>query len=1258
MKWQAVFQIFLVVSSVFSVSLLVPPPVQAEEQKVCCSETISGEHCQYVESSQCKAGALQASTSCGQTSFCKLGCGFDQDSGRCFKNTPKTTCQASGKCTWSESPSCDIPQCQRGCCVLSNECSFVTQLQCKRITSQFKDLNMTFDEGITDEFTCINQCRSFERGACVQADGGCTFTTRAECAVTATLEVNQTGPLVGFHPNRLCSNPQLGTECAAQQYTGCLPNADEVYWFDSCGNPENIYSADKRSSYNNGFVLSKEQSCNSQSNNINNPGCGNCDFTKGTLCGVAPKTVNPTFGDYACLDLSCKDLTVSDTSPASQTGRKKLGESWCAYDGAPGFGRDLVGSRHYRRLCVNGQELTEPCRDFREEICVQGVQGQPPLGTQEAFQLGQGDYIEAICRTNRQASCADQTNQLDCENVQARDCYWIGKNVEGEQKQKENKEGKCAPLVSPGTAFWPGESMTKVSGLDPKATCDKGNQECQVVFERAGLGLLKGGRSWKCVGNCACLGKEYLQATNNYCKSLGDCGAWYNIQGKFTTGGFVESNKDIDLQSSDVERYDNLVSPKGGKGEYDSKFSAFFSHAAPGLLIIGGTAVGTLIAFHGFGALEFGKALTQGLFAGTRGIFGLEATFTETTYGQVAARSLTTSVAPQVGEKIAAESVIQLAPGHTYTLPNSALGQVSSQLSPTGIYGPSPLPPQITIPPPTTTPLPPGVVGPPVSTPSSTFTVTLGAGDKPLTVVTQEPLTMQQGMAATPEVGAWGQALQLLNTLAWIYIIYTLLDVLLADTKTETITISCQPWTAPSGGADCEKCTEEGKECSEYRCRSLGQNCKLLNAGTKKEACVDSNPNDATSPIISADPSALQRGYTLTEAKGQGFTLNQKIEPFTAVSLGIKTNEYSQCRFSTEATKTYDQMTNFFGEGIFSQEHKTTFALSSILAKDEALRLTNGGKYTVYLRCQDGNGNKNNKPYYITFSIKPGPDITSPVIEATSIANGAYVPAGINETVLTIYTNEPSSCKWDDIDGEFEQLSNTFACTNSQQPTSSIYYGLYDCTTILDNIQEGRTNTYLIRCKDKEGNLNSDSTPFRLTGTIPLEITSVAPLLDTKFFISNPIVKVVTSKGAQGGVAVCGYSFTDDNPLNAIEFIKTNSTVHEQQFEALIAGAYTTYLSCFDVAGNLAQTNTTFSVQVDKQGPQLAQLYTEGTLLYVITDEDSTCEYSPTGAFAFGKGVRMTGENVREHSTTLDNNVYYLTCRDAFGNDASYRIFV
>ena len=1221
MKWTALFQIFILLASTFSVISLAPVAVEAQSQEVCCSETKTGDFCQYTDKNNCKPGALQAATSCEQTSFCQLGCGFDSNNGRCFKSTPKFTCQSQGDCTWTNSPSCEIPQCQRGCCVLSNQCSFVTQLQCKRITSQFKDINMTFDESITNELSCINQCRSFERGACVSADGSCTFTTRNACDQTIAAQLNVTGPKVGFHPDRLCSHPQLGTECAPQQTTGCVPDKDEVYWFDSCGNPENIYSNDKRTSYNNGLILPKEQSCNPSSNNMNSADCGNCNFPQGTLCGVAPRNVKPSYGDYTCVDLSCNDLTVSDTAPASKTEKKKLGESWCAYDGAPGFGRDFVGSRHYRRLCINGQELTEPCKDFREQVCVQGVQNQPPLPTQAAFELSGGDYIEALCRPNRYASCAEVDNQGDCENVQSRDCYWIGqRDTESTPgKERQNKNGKCVPLVSPGFKFWSGESTTQTSTLDPKNTCEEGNNECVVTFQKAGLlGNPVSGTSssWKCINNCECLNKEYLQSMNNVCKTYGDCGAWFNIQGEFTDAGFDEDSGK-DLTEADVERFDELITLTGRKGDYDDKFGAFFKHASPGLAIslVTGLAFGIYSITTGAAAGVVGANFLNAFLSGTKGFLGLEPIFSNN-LGAVAARSFggdvvfkTTTGAVEAGSYITMAA-------------DDVAAKVTEKL---------------------------------VTETGTKFTE--GAVEKTVVQATEKGVT--EGVSGTVlQAEGWTKLLQTLNTLAWIYTIYSLLDVILAKTKTETITTTCQPWVAPTGGSDCDKCNEPGKECSEYRCKSLGQLCKLLNPGTKKEACVNSHPNDVTSPVVKADPEALAKGYTLTESAGRGFILNEEIEPFTAVSLGVKTDEYAQCKFDLSASTTFDEMENFLGDSNYKKEHATTFGLPSILAEDEALKLTNGGKFTLYLRCQDGNGNKNDKPYYMKFAIKPGPDFTPPVIETTSIANGAYVPHGVNTTVLGMYVNEPSTCKWDFRDTEFEKMAHLFSCKNSQLPTSSIYYGLYECSTILTNIKPNTVNNYYFRCKDQKDNVNSDSYPYTLRGTLPLSITSISPTPGTKFLTSDINLRTVTAKGAQGGVAVCGYSFIDSNPNNAITFFKTNASVHEQPLKALVPDEYKTYITCADIAGNMASGNTTFTVAIDKQGPRLTNIATEGNILKISTDEPSTCEFSTKGKFTFGKGARMTGENTLDHETTLDSTLYYIVCRDQFENDASYKIFV
>lgn len=1216
---KATIQIFLLVSATFSLVLLDTRDVLAQaEQKVCCSETTSGEYCSYVLRSQCKPGAIQAATTCDKTSFCKLGCGFDQGSGKCFKNLPKFTCEREGNCTWVESALCDIPQCQRGCCILSNQCSFLTQLACKRTTSQFEFVNMTFKQETTDELSCINQCRSFERGACVTPEGGCTLTTREQCVVRTPALLNVTGPRVGFHPDRLCSSPQLGTECAPLQYTGCLPDREEVYWFDSCGNPENIYSNDKVRSYNDGFLLSKEESCNPRNANVNNPNCGNCNFVLGSACAPAERGVRPTFGQFACGDLSCGagDLTRSSTSPASNAPRK-LGESWCAYDGAPGFGRDFVGSRHYRRLCINGQELTEPCKDYREEICVQGVQGQQPLGTQEAFQLAQGGYIEAACRANRANTCVEIKNQFDCENVQQRDCVWFGEAKRSETEARRNKNGRCVPLVSPGLKFWPDESTGKTPSSDAKAVCEKGNQECVVLFQRGGLSS-----RWECVSNCECLKKDYLKSVNNVCKALGDCGAWYNIAGVFTSGG-IEENSKFDLLASDVESFDELVRSTKGQPDYENKFGAFFQRSWIPLGTMG--VIGAVSLAYGGGIFTgfYGGVSALGKFFYTAVAKGVP----RLGYGEVAAATFGKEVTKKAGE-LAAKDII------TQTSLTKVFGVAPEQAAQVGLVE---------------------------SLGGGLYEVT----PKGAQIAAQTAAAQTGTEVTTVTIGTFlSTFFAVVSIAALIWTVYNLLDTFLAKTKTEKVTVKCLMWTAPVGGSSCEKCQEEGKECSEYRCRSLGQTCGLVNPGTKKEKCIDVHPNDVTSPILRADPNALTRGLTLTEVQGEGFTINQQIEPFTPVTLGILTNEFAQCKYGLDRGKPFEEMLAFFGDNLYAKNHTTTFSLPSALAEEQVLRLTNGGKYTVYVRCQDGKGNKNNRDYYVKFAIKPGPDLTPPVVELTSIANDAYVPAAVNSTLFVAYLNEPAECRWDYIDTEYEAMQKKFACTTSGEPGHSEYYGLYACTTVLEGIRSNQVTTYYFTCKDQPGeeeskrNVNRDSYVFKLRGTVPLEISSMSPSAGAELYDANVLLRVITARGANNGQAFCGYNFEDPSPVNSIDFLRTNASVHEQPFANVTTGSYTAHVNCVDLAGNLASGSTSFRVLVDTRAPMIGQVYTEGTLLVVVTDEPTTCEYSTTGAFTYGSGVQMTGADVVKHEATLDSGIYYITCQDAFGNKGSYVVYV
>ena len=403
----------------------------------------------------------------------------------------------------------------------------------------------------------------------------------------------------------------------------------------------------------------------------------------------------------------------------------------------------------------------------------------------------------------------------------------------------------------------------------------------------------------------------------------------------------------------------------------------------------------------------------------------------------------------------------------------------------------------------------------------------------------------------------------------------------------------------------------------------------------------------------------------IREAKGKGFEIVPKIPPFTAVTLVLDTNEFAQCKYDVELGKEFDEMVQFFGDGVYDKTHEMLFSLPGALAEPEALKLTNGGQYQLYIKCQDGNGNQNEADYYAKFAIDDGPDFTPPIIEVTSIVNGAYTPAGINETEFSIYVNEPSNCRWDDVSVAFDDMYNEFSCDQNPFPTSSLYYGLYQCKTTLTGIEDQRDNYYYFKCEDKpskpkeERNVNMESYEFLLKGTTDLGITSVDPDGGEELKFNSPTLKVITNGGAFGnGDSFCGYNFDVPGWENAIEFLNTNSSVHEQPFFNLTAGEYNVFINCLDIAGNLANETSEFSVVVDVNPPQIQQIYTSPGILHIVTDEPSTCEYSIENTFAYGNGVPMTGIFTQEHTASREGDTYYLACIDSFENVGNYVVYL
>ncbi len=559
---------------VFSLNLI----YSAETATVnsCCEKTLSGAWCQNAPVEQCDTNYKVAPTSCDSASYCKPGCCFDTKEGLCMESTPRRVCEA-GNGSWADSKECQIAQCDLGCCILGNQGAFVTLTRCKAM-SGFYGLNTTFKKTITNELSCIAAAQSTDMGACVYSNGvggkTCKFESRAECKTASltpeAVNLSDNSTLVngsapdGFYKDTLCTSSELGTDCGKSKKTTILEGKDEVYYVDTCGNPANIYDAsryDDKTYWNK--VVKKADSCGAGQSNAGSRTCGNCDYYLGSIGKKSTNVLGrATYGDYICIDLGCKKEG------------KKHGESWCVTDSPTGNGEDPVGSRYYKEVCLYGEVITEPCADYRNEICIEG-----------SF----NGFTEAACRVNRWQDCTSQEEEADCTNTDVRDCTWVSGyyfSSSSNQVEKSNDDpnkgdltpsGLCTPNYPPGFNFWgnsnqatttnanatSGASFSNPSGygtgfVNPTSSgtnagtsiCSKGNAVITVKWEKIDKPLQFWQKSgdWECVENCQYAdgegisnesAKTWASEMNSICYKLGDCGGYVNWVGKYTEEGFA-----------------------------------------------------------------------------------------------------------------------------------------------------------------------------------------------------------------------------------------------------------------------------------------------------------------------------------------------------------------------------------------------------------------------------------------------------------------------------------------------------------------------------------------------------------------------------------------------------------------------------------------------------------------------------------------------------------------------------------------------
>ncbi|PIN95511.1 hypothetical protein COU56_01400 [Candidatus Pacearchaeota archaeon CG10_big_fil_rev_8_21_14_0_10_31_9] len=1189
------------------------------------------------------------------------GCCFDSNEGLCTPNSDRNSCENEEDGQWFSSSSCEVNQCELGCCILGQEAQVTTERRCEKL-EELNGIPGKFDSSVKDELACIGLADSQSEGACVIADneGGentCKFGTKTECQSIGG----------EFYENYLCSNAELNTNCEKQATTNCVENKDEIYWIDSCGNRENIYDSNKEKSWNNGKIFDKEDSCGAGNNNIRSQGCGNCDYSEGSLCAAyrTGEDKKKSDGDYVCRDLNCRDgLKI-----------KKNGESWCVYDGKVGNGNDVVGSRHFRQLCVNGEVQTEPCADYRKEICVEtsaagnvvssikdifgGDTNNAPQSfiseiQQQIGNLGNGgfsggitgnaigdilssglggglgsgsglggilgggitggsgmlssfgsgssnqnpDQSGAFCRPNMWEDCSGRkiTNCMQNPDCTPKvvyvdsDFYFsacVPKYPPGNEFGKGGVLGGISNIGSGLTENLGGGALGELSSLGSggeESICDAGTKTCTVVYEKKCPG------GWKCVKNCNCEDYQFTLQMNNFCRTLGDCGAYTNIAGKTTDGGYS-------------------IKKEGGKAEKPPRLMGLEK-----LYAINAFSSG-LSSITGSAGTGFYNNI-QGL--DLLGNFGIGDMF-EGSSGDVSADD------GQLGNMFSGGN----AGG---TIGGAALGgaAASSFAGATGI----------------------GAVG------SGGAAVSVGG------------VTFSAGLVPAFAVGA----------LAIVGVMYAMGCGKQEETD---ITFECKAWTQPTAG-NCEFCNNDpDKPCSKYRCESLGSNCKIVNEGTGYDRCTSMQGEDGP-PILSADEKALTEGYKYVDESNSGFKIKTSdgecVNPFSPITFGVETNVLSSCRYSDIFGESYEEMAGSFIEGeILSNNHTAmTFfpSVESIIASEtnnpeefsQATELINNnrtiydsildeaGDINLYIKCKNMDGVENVGTYEVNFCVKPGPDLTTPVVLATSPKSKSYVSKNTTSWTAVFFINEPAECKWDITDLGYFEMNESLSCENNLNDATIIGY---PCVATLPLVKD--ENKFYVKCRDQPWLGENTSRNIGLgyeyvlkkTAT-DLIIDSISPSGTIKRGSETAQVDLIaeTSGGVSSGESVCQYSI---NNQPYITFAQTLSNEHKQTFTSLNLGNYSVSVRCIDSAGNIASKNTSFTLEIDTTPPSITRIYYGSGELVIETDEDASCVYrndSVTCNYNFANGTSMDFGNTKIHKADWSlKSISYIKCKDMWGNE-------
>jgi len=726
--------------------------------------------------------------------------------------------------------------------------------------------------------------------------------------------------------------------------------------------------------------------------------------------------------------------------------------------------------------------------------------------------------------------------------------------------------------------------------------CSLGNTKCKVVY-------IKKISGWKCVANCECEDQSFVEKMNDLCISLGDCGTKANAFGIVTINHhwFIDGEKGPSLSKEYISKLQEYAKPKKEKTMKIDNISI-------------SDIKGELGIPSDFGKYEEEESsYMPALITGGAGIALL---MLPSILGAKATTTLFRGVQPYLGATAGA-------------LIGAAITMAFLKLT---------------------------NVGRGLSSGEKMFLVILGSLTGLSVAVGLTP-----GLASGPlsSLAPWAPYLVII-TLA-VFAILFILGV--GKKKEKLVEFRCETWQPPLGGNKCNLCGKGDLPCSEYLCKSLGQTCKMVNVNTNQEACIDANPNDVTPPLIRSNPKTLNKGFRYEEETEQGVKLrgpNNCVTALKTVKVGISLNERAQCRYDTNRTSNFEEMTYPISSSLFLNHHEFYVQIPSFN------ELTGGSfagpnritDFNIYIRCRDAVGNENKAEYSVNFCVNPGPDITPPAIlerlpDVNDVANN------ITSKIFTFILDEPSECKWSFRDVSYNLMENNMSCETNPNIIDSIGWSCMSSFPITN-----QTNTYYVRCLDQpwlEGenytkrNDNKESYSFTLRKTDPLLITYVSPVNQTIKVGSIPTTIELEAK-TQGGIddtATCYYNYLGFDIL----FDETGGREHKQVLNQVSSGNIMIPIKCEDSVENIARATASIKINLDRSAPKITRVYADDNYLYLITDENAECRYVNSILqnlvdcdFDFENATQATGDQ-RIHTIPLNKDItYYIKCKDEFNN--------